>query len=181
MDAITLLKEDHKTVERLFKEFERSGRGAHKTRERLVQTMVRELAVHSVIEEERFYPAIRTEVEGAADAVLESLEEHHVVKWLLAELDGLDPEAERFEPKVTVLIEAVRNHVREEEDEVFPLVRATLGRRRLTELGDAMARLKTVAATRPHPRAPDQPPANVLVGAISGAVDRARDVLRGTP
>src|SRR5947209_10687391 len=103
MDAITLLKQDHKAVEKLFKQFEKAGSRAHKTRRGLVDKMVHELSVHAAIEEQAFYPAIREAVPPVEDDVLESLEEHHIVKWTLSELDGMDPEHERFVAKTTVL------------------------------------------------------------------------------
>jgi hypothetical protein len=92
---------------------------------------------------------------------LESLEEHHVVKWMLSELEGMDPEDERFDAKVTVLIENVRHHVREEESEYFREVRSELGSRALNELGEAMAKARETAPTRPHPRLSDAPPGNI--------------------
>src|SRR5437868_3447418 len=122
MDAITLLRNDHKTVEGLFKKFEKAGSDAHKTQLDVVEKIIEELSVHASIEEQVFYPAIREQVPDTETDVLESLEEHHVVKWLLSELDGMDPEAERFHAKVMVLIENVRHHVEEEEQELFPQV-----------------------------------------------------------
>ena len=83
--------------------------------------------------------------------MLESLEEHHIVKWVLVELDDMDPADERFDAKVTVLIENVRHHVEEEEDEYFPKVRDELGRNALADLGDAMSDAKKIGA---HPPAP---------------------------
>jgi iron-sulfur cluster repair protein YtfE (RIC family) len=137
--------------------------------------MIKELSVHAVIEEEIFYPAVRQAVPDATSTVLESLEEHHVVKWTLSELDGMSPEDERFDAKTTVLIESVRHHVKEEQDELFPKVREALGRKVLGELGDSMADRKKSAPTRPHPHAPDTPPGNVVAGAVSSILDRARD------
>ncbi|CAN5621377.1 hemerythrin domain-containing protein [soil metagenome] len=123
IDAITLLKDDHKTVERLFKRFEKAGDRAFKTKGDLVEEIIRELSIQAEIEEQIFYPAVRAaEVPGAKDDVLERLEEHLVVKRLLADLEKMDPEHERFDAKVTVLIENVRHHVEEEEDELFPEV-----------------------------------------------------------
>ncbi|MEJ7583248.1 MAG: hemerythrin domain-containing protein [Acidimicrobiales bacterium] len=174
MDAITLLKADHKSVEKLFKQFEKAGADAHKTKQDIVAKVVEELSKHAVIEEQLFYPRVRTEVEEAEDVVLESLEEHHVVKWVLSELDGMDPEAERFTAKMTVLMESVRHHVEEEEQELFPKVRGSMGRKALTELGDAMEKAKKVAPPRPHPRAPDEPPGNIVAGMASSPVDAAR-------
>jgi len=157
MDAIALLRNDHRAVERLFKEFEKAGPRAHKTRRQVADRIVKELSVHAVIEEQLFYPAVREAVPDADDDVLEGLEEHHIVKWTLSEVDGMDPEHERFVPKMTVLMESVRHHVEEEEGELFPTVRDAMGRKQLAELGDAMARAKEIAPTVPHPRAPDTP------------------------
>src|SRR5438105_13742733 len=115
MDAVTLLRNDHKTVEGLFKKFEKAGPNAHKTKRDLVERIVEELSTHAAIEEQVLYPAARRAVPAAEDDVLEALEEHHVVKWTLSELDGMDVDDERFTPKVTVLVESVRHHVQEEE------------------------------------------------------------------
>jgi hemerythrin superfamily protein len=180
MDAIALLRQDHREVERLFKQFEKAGPQAHKTRRNVADKVIKELSVHAVIEEQVFYPAIREAVPEAEDTVLESLEEHHIVKWTLAELDGMDPEAERFVPKMTVLMESVRHHVEEEEDELFPTVREALGRKQLAELGQAMEAAKKTAPTRPHPRAPDTPPGNLLAGAGAAVLDKARDAVKGS-
>src|SRR5579885_2157306 len=111
MDAITLLKADHKTVEQLFKRFEKAGDNARAEKRSIVDRIIEELAVHAAIEEQVVYPVIRATVEGSEDMTLESLEEHHIVKWVLSELEGMSPEDERFDAKVTVLIENVRHHV----------------------------------------------------------------------
>src|SRR3954465_15330663 len=131
MDAITLLKNDHKTVEKLFKQFENAGDRATTTKRNLVEKIIEELAIHAAIEEQVFYPACRELVPESEDMVLESLEEHHIVKWTLSELEGLDPQDERFEAKVTVLMESVRYHVEEEESDLFPDIRKGLGRKQL--------------------------------------------------
>jgi hemerythrin superfamily protein len=180
MDAITLLKNDHKTVEDLFTRFEKLGPRAVKSKQDVVERIIRELSIHAAIEEMVFYPAIREAVDdGDIDKmVLESLEEHHIVKWLLSELDGMSPENERFEAKVTVLMENVRHHVEEEEGDLFPKVRKVFSRDQLAEMGDAMARLKKTAPTHPHPRSPDEPPGNLVAGAGAALVDKARDTGR---
>jgi len=178
MDAITELKADHKTVEDLFKRFEKAGGGAHAAQRDIVERIIKELSIHAAVEEQVFYPAVSREVEGVADEVLESLEEHHIVKWVLSELDGMDPDDERFQAKVTVLIENVRHHVKEEETELFPSVRAALGRKRLGEIGDLLETAKKAAPTHPHPRTPDTPPGNSVAGALGGMVDKTSDLLR---
>ncbi|GAC1579938.1 MAG: hemerythrin domain-containing protein [Candidatus Dormibacteria bacterium] len=157
MNAITVLKNDHKRVEQLFKRFEKLGDGAEKTKQEIVREIITELSQHAAIEEQVFYPASRREVTETEDTVLESLEEHHIVKWTLSELDKMKPSDERFDAKVTVLIESVRHHVEEEEQELFPEVSRTLGRKQLNELGDALEAARKTAPRKPHPTASDTP------------------------
>lgn len=179
MDAITLLKDDHQTVEQLFKRYEQTGARAHVQKRRIVDQIIEELAVHAAIEEQVFYPVARATVAETDDMVLEALEEHHVVKWLLSELADMDPAHERFNAKVTVLMESVRHHVKEEEHDFFPKVREHLGRNELAELGDALADAKKLAPTRPHPRMPDAGPGAMVTGTLSGVIDRVGDHLSG--
>ena len=179
MDAITLLKEDHRAVAQLFKQFEDAGEQAHVKKRQIVDRIIEALSVHAAIEEQVFYPVARATVPEAEDITLESLEEHHVVKWLLSELVDMDPAHERFDAKVKVLIENVRHHVEEEETEFFPKVRDQLGRNELAELGQALEDAKKTAPTRPHPRMPDAGPVNAVTGVLSGAVDRVANNLSG--
>ncbi len=178
MDAIALLKADHKTVETLFRKFEDAGPNAKKLKRKLVDQIVRELAVHSVIEEMVFYPLVRSKADKLNDQVLEALEEHHVVKWLLKELEDLPAEAERFDAKVKVLMENVRTHVEEEEKELFPAVRKAFAPKELRDMAEALKVAKKAAPTRPHPRAPDTPPGNMVAGAVSSVLDMGKDALR---
>jgi hemerythrin superfamily protein len=175
-DAITSLRDDHRRVEKLFKQFEKLAEGSDEQAQRgVVDEIVRELSVHAAIEEQVFYPAVRKEVEGAEDTVLEGLEEHHIVKWTLSELDGMKPSEERFKAKVTVLIESVRHHVEEEEGELFPKVREVVKRKALQELGETLDAARKSAPTHPHPKAPDEPPANLVANPGAAAVDRTRE------
>jgi len=176
MDAITLLKADHKAVKSMFTAFGKLGDNAHSSKRKLVDQMIEALSAHAAIEELVFYPAVRKEVEDSDSEVLEALEEHHVAKWLLSELDGMEPTHERFDAKVTVLMESVKHHITEEESELFPLVRQELGRKRLQEIGEELERAKKTAPTRPHPRTPDEPPGNLVTAPAAGLADRA---LRG--
>jgi hemerythrin superfamily protein len=179
LDAIRMLKDDHKTVEQLFKRFEKAGDRAQVEKRDIVDRIIEALSVHASIEEQLFYPVARATVPGTEDIALESLEEHHIVKWVLAELDSMTPDDERFDAKVTVLIENVRHHVEEEEQEFFPMVRGQLGRNALGELGEAMAAAKQTAPTHPHPRSPDSPPANRVMGSTAGVADRIGDTMTG--
>src|SRR3954464_13971166 len=186
MDATALLQRDHEAVERLFRQFEKLTGRAHKSKEKIVLKIIRELAVHSAVEEMLFYPAVRTAGLKAAtraggqasETVLESLEEHHIVKWTLSELETMKPDDERYDAKMKVLMESIRHHVKEEQDELFPKARRLLGQKVLQELGTRMEKAKKLAPTRPHPRAPDQPPGNMVAGTMAAVMDRAKDLAR---
>ena len=179
MDAITLLKDDHASVEKLFKAYEKLGDRALKTKEKTVKSIIKELSLHAAIEEQAFYPAVRKEVEGTDSEVLEAIEEHHIVKWELSELEKLSASDERYDAKVTVLIENVRHHVKEEEKELFPEVRKALGRRRLAEIGDTLETSRKLAPTSPHPRSPSTPPGNLVAAPVAKAVDKVVDKVLG--
>jgi hemerythrin superfamily protein len=179
MDAISMLKDDHRTVERLFKRFEKAGDRAYKEKREIVDRITEALSTHAAVEEQLFYPVTRATVPATEDIALESLEEHHIVKWVLSELEHMDPQDERFEAKVTVLIENVRHHVKEEEHDYFPKVRDELGRAALGDLGEAMETARATAPTHPHPRSPDTPPGNLVAGVAAGAMDRMGDTVSG--
>jgi hemerythrin superfamily protein len=134
-DAITLLTDDHKGVKKLFREFEGKGDRATKAKVDLYQKIKLELDIHTEIEEQFFYPASK---EAVADMVAEAMEEHKLVDTLLAELQGMDPMDERFDAKMTVLIENVEHHADEEEKEMFPEVKKALGMDTLRDLGGRM-------------------------------------------
>jgi len=174
MDAIALLKQDHKAVRALFRRFERTSPAAAKTNQELANRIIEELSRHAAIEEELFYPTVRETFPDDEEYVLEALEEHHAAKSLLAEIDRLSPTHERFRAKVMVLIESVERHIEEEERTVFPELRRVMDRRQLAELGRALQAAKATAPTKPHPHLPDEPPLLPLVGVAAGVVDLAR-------
>jgi hemerythrin superfamily protein len=142
-DAVALIKADHRKVEQLFREFEDAGDRAYKTKHQLVEQMIRELEVHATIEEETYYPAVEAKAKkDGKELVAEAVEEHHVVRILLGELSTTPAEDEAFDAKVTVLMENVRHHVEEEEEEMLPQSEEILGEEELTRLGEEMAARK---------------------------------------
>ena len=153
-DAIVMLKEDHQEILRAFREFEQAGENAHRAQEKAVDRIIELLTVHTYIENEVMYPRVRELLPELEDDVLESYEEHHVADVLVMELAGMKPDAERFTAKTTVLIENVRHHIDEEEQEWFPQVRAGLGRKVLQQIGTEMEEARKSA-----PRTPAQPSA----------------------
>ena len=153
-DAIVLLKNDHKEIRKVFRDFEAAGDSALKRRGQLVDKMLELLTVHTYIENECMYPRTRELVPDLEDDVLESYEEHHVADVLCMELAAMSSDDERFVAKTTVLIENVTHNMEEEEKEWFPKVREALGRKQLQEIGAEMTELRKKA-----PRRPSQPSA----------------------
>jgi len=153
-DAIVLLKEDHKEVKKLFRQFEKAGEDATQQKGQLVTRMIELLTIHTYIENEIMYPEVRKLVPDIEDDILESYEEHHVADVLCMELFTMSPDDERFDAKTTVLIESVEHHIAEEEESWFPKVREALGRKELADIGERMLEAKKSA-----PRTPAQPSA----------------------
>jgi hemerythrin superfamily protein len=146
MDAIELLTTDHQAVRRLFGQFQAAQEAEDENRmAQLAGTIFQELEVHTTIEEEIFYPAIRDQDEELSETVDESLQEHHVVDVLMNEMRDLADGSDEWVAKMTVLIENVEHHADEEEQEMFPEVREQLSADRLRELGDQMAARKETA------------------------------------
>ncbi len=136
MNAIDLLEQQHREVEELFEEFEGTGEGAHKARERLCREISDQLAVHAEIEEKLFYP--ESKQANTEELLRESVEEHLSMKRIVADLIESGPSDEQFDAKMKVLQEQVEHHVREEEKELFPKVRKDLSKEELEDLGERM-------------------------------------------
>ncbi|MGB7925106.1 MAG: hemerythrin domain-containing protein [Pyrinomonadaceae bacterium] len=141
MDAFKLLKQDHEKVSGIFEKLEPTTENGVKTREELFTKLKNELDVHARIEEQIFYPAIK-EAKETHDITLEAFEEHRVVKRLLAELDEMPKDDERWGAKLKVLKENVEHHVEEEEDEMFKSAREVLSQEQIEELGARMEAAK---------------------------------------
>lgn len=148
-DAIVILRDDHKEIRRVFREFEKAGDDASSTRQRLVDRIIELLTVHTYIENEVMYPRVRELIPELETDILESYEEHHVADVLVLELASMNADDERFTAKTTVLIENVTHHMNEEEEDWFPAVRAGLGRKQLQGLGQDLLDAKKKAPHRP--------------------------------
>src|SRR5919197_5703193 len=141
MDAISLLRQDHRKVKGMVEEVEETGRRLTKQREELFQTIVDELTVHERIEEEIFYPSVQKH-EMAKDLVLESYVEHGVVDDLLDEISTIETGDEKWMPAFKVFTENLEHHIQEEENELFPKVESIFSRDQLTKMGEQMMALK---------------------------------------
>ena len=136
MNAIDLLKTQHKEVKTLFRKMHKTE--AARERSQLLEQIALALEGHTTIEEEMFYPAVKgLETKKAEEMVAEAYEEHHVVKLVLAELPQVDVEDEHFGAKMTVLSELVEHHADEEEKEMFKVAQK-LGKEELEALGEQM-------------------------------------------
>jgi iron-sulfur cluster repair protein YtfE (RIC family) len=153
-DAIVFLKEEHKQIKKVFREFRGAGDDETESRGRLVRQMIELLTIHTYLENEIMYPEVRKLLPQVEDDILESYEEHHVADVLCLELWSMDPDDEHYEAKTTVLMENVEHHIEEEEDQWFPKVRDGLGRKELQALGQRMIDKRPNA-----PRTPTQPAA----------------------
>ncbi len=137
--SISLLLDDHRKVKKLFREFESVKNDTRK--EEIVRDACRELTVHTQIEEELFYPALRdADNEAFGDLVDEAVVEHAGAKNLIAELESMKPGDDLYDAKFTVLAEYIEHHVKEEEEDLFPkVIRKKIA---LQEVGVAMVERK---------------------------------------
>lgn len=119
IEAIGMLKDDHDRVEKAFKEFEELDREDTETCYQLVMTVCEDLKVHTTLEEEIFYPAVRESIDDD-DIMNEAAVEHETAKMLIEQLENMQADDPNFHATFTVLGEYVRHHVKEEEGEMFP-------------------------------------------------------------
>jgi hemerythrin superfamily protein len=177
VNAVELLTNDHRTVDKLFDRY--LGSGDAKEKKGIVEEVIRELSIHASIEEQVLYPGIRGVLPDGDSLADEAINEHKEVKELLADLDRMDASDSEFDTKVRRVIQDVRHHADEEEREMFPKLRSAVPKKRLDEMGRAMERAKKAAPTRPHPHAPARPPGNLVAGPVAAVVDRVRDAVSG--
>ncbi|GAA3140397.1 hemerythrin domain-containing protein [Planomonospora alba] len=179
MDVVAVLTHDHREVEEMFTELERLSRSETERRRVLTEKVITELVRHSVAEEAYLYPAVRDLVPGGDALADRELAEHAEAEETMKELERTDVSEERHNVLLARLMAEIRAHIQEEENELFPRLRESADAERLEELGRKVEAIKKIAPTRPHPAAPDKPPANKVLGPMTGLVDRMRDALSG--
>lgn len=179
MNAIDLIKQDHREVEQLFGRYE-AGPSPDERRE-IVEQVIHDLSVHAGIEEMIFYPSVREALPQGDGLVDESLHEHQEAKELLARLDDMDGDDPALDTTMRELMNEIRHHVQEEETEILPALQQRLDTDLLEQMGREMEDAKSRAPTRPHPMAPNTPPANKVAGPGAAIVDRIRDTLQDRP
>ena len=122
-DATKLLEKDHREVEELFEKFEKLTDRAKVSKKRIADDICNELTVHTQIEEEIFYPAVREASKEMEDMVDEAIVEHASAKDLIAQIESMEADEDLYDAKVKVLQEMIEHHVEEEEKEMFTKVR----------------------------------------------------------
>jgi hemerythrin superfamily protein len=177
-DVIGELTDDHREVEQILASIEALPEGDRQRKLRLEKATI-ELVRHSVAEEEYLYPAVREHVPDGDAIADKEIQDHARVEQLMKQLEGLEADEAGFDGHVATLITEVREHVRDEENRLFPALRIATTHETLAALGEKVRRAKRTAPTRPHPSAPDKPPANKLLAPGAGMVDRLRDALSG--
>jgi hypothetical protein len=122
VEAIDMLKQDHEKVEKAFKEFESIDREDMRRCRELVMSVCEDLKLHTTLEEEIFYPAVREALEDE-NIMNEAAVEHETAKMLIEQLENMQDDDPNFHATFTVLGEYVRHHIKEEEGEMFPEAR----------------------------------------------------------
>ncbi|MEU9351279.1 hemerythrin domain-containing protein [Streptomyces griseoloalbus] len=177
-NVIEELVTDHREVEEIFGKIEELPPG-HKDRKVYADQATIELVRHSVAEEAYLYPAVREHVREGDALADKELEDHAKAEQIMKDLERCDAGDAEFDRLVGALMSEIREHIADEEQNLFPLLRASCSTDALDQLGDKVRQAKKTAPTRPHPAAPDKPPANKLLAPGAGMVDRLRDALSG--
>ncbi|MFL6144892.1 MAG: hemerythrin domain-containing protein [Labedaea sp.] len=177
-DLIDVIIADHREFEKIFTELE-SGTGGAQHRRDLLDHLIAELMRHAVAEEMFMYPAARKALSDGDEIVEHETAEHNEAEEDMKRLEELTPGDGRFNAMVGKLIADVRHHLEEEETKLLPRLRSACSTEDLQSLGQKVLLAKKVAPTRPHPNAPDTPPANLILAPGLGLIDRLRDALSG--
>jgi hypothetical protein len=141
--------------------------------------VIAELVRHSVAEEMFMYPAARKALPDGDKIADHELAEHAEAEEDMKRLEGVAATDPQFDVLMSKLISDVRHHIEDEEAKLLPRMAESCQPDELRELGAKVLRAKKIAPTRPHPSAPDKPPANLILAPGAGLVDRVRDALSG--
>jgi hemerythrin-like domain-containing protein len=184
-DVFQVLKVDHEAVEAVLELLEaarppsETGPAWLRAREKLVERLIIEQSKHETVEEEFFWPAVREHVTGGDALADEAVEQEQRAKELLARLDGLAADDERFEESLAAYVRDARAHMAFEETRVWPRLRRALGGEHAAKLGASLAAGKTLAPTHPHPNIAPEPGILKASGPMTAAADRIKDAATG--
>lgn len=176
-DVVDQIITDHREVEAVFDELERGADG--QKRRELVEHVITELVRHSVGEEQYVYPTARRVLDDGDKIADHELKEHAEAEKVMKEIEKTDSDDPKFDELVGQLMKDIRHHIEDEENDLLPALRKACSADDLRELGEKFEHAKKIAPTRPHPAAPDRPPANKILGPGAGLIDHMRDALSG--
>ena len=175
-DVVDLIMHDHREVQDLFRQVQ-AVPFADPRRRTLADQIIVELVRHSVAEEMYVYPAMRAHLAGGDALADHEIAEHARAEEILAQLEGLEPAHPKFDELMAQLIAEINHHIAEEENESLPALRSAVSNDTMVSLGEKFRSAKKRAPTRPHPKAPDTPPGDKIVGPPLGLIDRVRDAM----
>lgn len=178
-DLITFLMDQHREVDEMFAQLEKMDGSTSDDARRLAEQVVISLVEHSVAEEIYLYPATREHVPGGNEIADHELSEHGEAEETMTKLESLEPNDAGFWPTMRELISSVRHHVQEEENDLFPKLRAACSEEALQDLGGKVEQVQNIAPTRPHPSSPSEGSSLAAVTPGAGLIDRVRDTLSG--
>jgi hemerythrin superfamily protein len=180
-DVIEILIQDHREVEEMFSELESlmqaPGGGDDQRRKDLADQVTIELVRHAVAEEVAVYPEVKRKV--SEEEAERAKQEHAEAEKTMKELEKLDSDDPSFTAEIRKLMTEIREHVAEEEGEMFPHMREVFSPDELVEIGKRVEAIKAMAPTRPHPGVPNDPGKRLAVGPVAGLFDRLRDLASG--
>jgi hemerythrin-like domain-containing protein len=182
MDALTFLRQDHKSVLGMFEVLDGapSGTGAQSSG---LRTMVTNLIIaesqHEAIEQQIFWPAVRDALEDGDALADKAIEQEQAGKQLLQQLEDGEPGEPGYHEALQQFVKIGRDHIAYEQDVVWPLFQAAVDETVLMRLGEKLEAAKKVAPTRPHPDTPPSPTTLKTVGMATAMVDHVRDAVSG--
>ena len=168
---------DHREFESVFTEIETGG-DPHSQPD-LVEHVIAGIVRHAVAEEQYLYPAARKVLSNGDKLADHELEEHAEAEEIMKAIEKAGADDPKYDELVRKLIGEIRHHIEDEEQDMLAELRNVCSPEELRELSEKFQRAKSMAPTRPHPLAPDHPPANKILAPGAGLVDRLRDALSG--
>ncbi|PKW17671.1 hemerythrin domain-containing protein [Saccharopolyspora spinosa] len=148
-NVVDVLVADHRHVDEAFRDYENGGLSDRQRRD-LVDHIITELVRHSVAEEQYLYPAVRQALPDGDQIADHEIHEHAEAEHVMKQLEGMDPAETEFDQLTRKLIEDIRHHVSDEENDLFPRLQQTCSAEQLRELGAQIIMAKDSAPTRPH-------------------------------
>ncbi|CAB4422320.1 unnamed protein product [Rhizophagus irregularis] len=175
-DIVSEIIDDHKIIRNLAQRYENENNTDE--RQKIANTVIREIAVHSACEEINLYPAFEKHFTNGKEIADHSREEHLQVKKDLYKLDSMKVTDNGYHELFGKMLKELVHHIDEEESDFLPKFKETISQNELESLGASFAKTRVTAPTHPHPSAPDKPPAESLAGMTALPLDKTRDAVR---